>query len=591
MRLVALLLFFTTLIPLFSSEPVESRVTLSLQYAPRTAASKSAITVSGGSLIAQLGMSGGSIICVGDSQDRLAAWSFKHRAYAPSAAGAPADTDLSEILKMEVLGYSEVGPVKSPSNTAPKTPTRLGLVTSTRTVKVTFKPNADYQSELWGVMTVVYAVTQYPDSLEASWIPSSVSLKLGGIWMPRDGGPAGSAVMLLTMGAFKLVAADSAQSPVSQVEVAGQPVTLKSKLTDSGTRSYQWFKDGVAVVGGTSSTLTIPSLGPAHAGSYHVEACNGFGAVQRAYVTLAVLGFTQQPHDVSVMVGAPITLSALAQGGESPVSYQWYRGSQLVVGATGPNLNIGSATLANAGTYSVKVSSGGATLTSNSVQVSVREDIALDVTDNFSTGISTQRWTRIEKSQGVMTVAGTNGRASFLVPNKSTAEQQAILAWNGRVPAKTDWSVEVRGRNAAPFSINGDSQFQLVVVDSRVLMNNGIDYEFRLEFSRGNHSGATKAEFQLETNDERQRTVPAPAVTTEVGLRIIYQASSQQFEAWYDETGAGTNWTFMGSSALAKVVPDATPNTEFVIGIIVNNYYGPITEGQIWLDDFRLKQR
>lgn len=168
MRLITLLAFFSLLIPLRSAEEVESWATLNFQYAPRTAASKSAIIVSGGSLIAQMGMSGGGIICVGDAQDRMAAWSFKHRAYAPIAGVAPSDTDLSDVLKMEVLGCSEVGSAKSPSSSAPKRPLRLGFVTSSRTVKVTFRPSVDCESELWGVMVVNYNVTQYPGSLEAS---------------------------------------------------------------------------------------------------------------------------------------------------------------------------------------------------------------------------------------------------------------------------------------------------------------------------------------------------------------------------------------------------------------------------------------
>jgi formylglycine-generating enzyme required for sulfatase activity len=593
MRLIALLFFFATFIPLRSAETVESWATLNFQYAPLTAASKSTITVSGGSLISQLGMSGGGIICVGDAQDRMAAWSFKHRAYAPIAGVAAADTDLSGILKMEVLGCSEVGTAKSPSSSAPKRPLRLGFVTSSRTVKVTFRPSVDCESELWGVMVVNYNVTQYPGSLEASWVPSSVSLKLGGVWTPGGGGQAGSAAMLLTMGAFKKVASDSVQSPVSQLKVAGQSATLKANLTGPGTLSYQWFKDGVAVVGGTSSTLIIPSLGLVHAGSYRVEVRDGYGTSQSSFMTLALLGFTQQPQGASVVVGAPITLSAEAQGGDSPVSYQWYKGAQLVAGATGSNLSIESATLANAGTYSVKASAGGATLTSNSVQVSVRENVALDVSDNFSTGISSSRWTSYQKLSGSMNVVGASGHASFLVSSSSIGSQAAAMVWNARLRTDVDWTAEFRGRNNAPYSANGGSKLGLEIMDARLLNSGTINAEYGdrylgVKFTRGSE-GYREPLFQYWVNDSWQQDISA-ATVTEFKFKAVYQAADQTFNFLVETTGAGSDWKLIGTSSLYELVPDATASSELLLLINGKTRYGPISEGQLWVDDFRLIQ-
>ena len=593
MRLITFLFLFSILSPLRAAEKLEAWSTLFFQHEPTNAPSKSTITLSSGSLIAQLGLSGGGIICVGDAQDRMAAWSFKHRAYAPIAGVAPIETDLSEILKMEVLGYSEVGSARPPSDTPPKRPLRLGWVTSNRTVKVTFKPSADCESELWGVMRVNYTVTQYAGSLEASWVPSSVSLKLGGVWTPRGGGPAGSAVMLLTMGAFKSVAADSIQVSATQVKVAGQSAVLNGNITGSEAMSYQWFKDGVAVVGGTSSSLVIPALGPVHAGNYRVEARNGFGAVQRSYVTLAVFGFTQQPQGASVVVGAPITLSAQAQGGESPVSYQWYKGAQLVTGATGSVLSIGSATLANAGTYSVKASAGGATLTSNSVQVSVRENIALDVSDNFSTGISSSRWTTYQKLSGSMNVVGASGHASFLVSSSSIGSQDAAMVWNARLRTDVDWTAEFRGRNNAPYSANGGSKLGLEIMDARLLNSGTINAEYGdrylgVKFTRGSE-GYREPLFQYWVNDSWQQDISA-ATVTEFKFKAVYQAADQTFNFLVETTGAGSDWKLIGTSSLYELVPDATASSELLLLINGKTRYGPISEGQLWVDDFRLIQ-
>jgi hypothetical protein len=65
--------------------------------------------------------------------------------------------------------------------------------------------------------------------------------------------------------------------PRSQSVVAGGNVTLSVSATGSGTLTYQWFKDGVAVSGATAASLTLNSLTTAQAGQYHVEVSNAGG--------------------------------------------------------------------------------------------------------------------------------------------------------------------------------------------------------------------------------------------------------------------------------------------------------------------------
>src|SRR5438876_569003 len=45
--------------------------------------------------------------------------------------------------------------------------------------------------------------------------------------------------------------------------------------------------------------------------------------------------------------------------------------------------------------------------------------------DDFSSGISPVNWTVQQTNQGQMSVVGTNGHVSFLVPNSTTNEQNA----------------------------------------------------------------------------------------------------------------------------------------------------------------------
>ncbi len=187
-----------------------------------------------------------------------------------------------------------------------------------------------------------------------------------------------------------------------------------------------------------------------------------------------------------------------------------------------------------------------------------------------------------------MTVSAANGHASFLVPASSTAEQQAWLLWNGRPTANTGWTLEFSGHHAASHSAMGASQFQLVVVDPRAL-GGGTPYSFTCELSKGISSGATQAEFQSGNFAVGNPTVVASSLSvTDFRLRIYYRSGTQTFEAWHDDSGAGTNWKLLRSAALTAVQPDATTASEFVVGVIANCYFGPITEGQLWADNFRL---
>ena len=67
--------------------------------------------------------------------------------------------------------------------------------------------------------------------------------------------------------------------PTTQTAVAGNNVTLSVTTAGNPAPSYQWRKDGVAISGATSSSLTLSSLAPSNAGSYSVVVTNSAGSV------------------------------------------------------------------------------------------------------------------------------------------------------------------------------------------------------------------------------------------------------------------------------------------------------------------------
>ena len=291
--LLLVLITFVCSLSVSGQMPMESAVQLSLSYAPRSATKASAKTMSTGSLITQMGLSGGSIMCVGDAQDRTVPWVFKHRLYSKVKGQAAVETDLSEKLSMEVLGYSEVGAVKSASASAPKSTVTLGKITSTQTVKVRLLAREDARCEMWGNLVVNYSVLQEAGRLEASWVPGSISLKMVGVWAPEEGGEAGSAGLTVTMGAFKKTVSpggvvDTSRAPAGFVLVSGGTLPDTSKLAGEVVGTFYIGKTEVtwgewkavrtwAVANGYSD---LRNVGTGLGDSYPVSEVNWYDAVK-----------------------------------------------------------------------------------------------------------------------------------------------------------------------------------------------------------------------------------------------------------------------------------------------------------------------
>ena len=83
----------------------------------------------------------------------------------------------------------------------------------------------------------------------------------------------------------------------------GQAATLSVTTTGSPTPSFQWFKDGVAIVGATNSSYTISSVNPPDGGSYLVTAKNIFNGVS--------YNLTSAPVTLTVLASRLINLSIL----------------------------------------------------------------------------------------------------------------------------------------------------------------------------------------------------------------------------------------------------------------------------------------
>ena len=168
-------------------------------------------------------------------------------------------------------------------------------------------------------------------------------------------------------------------SPVIQTQPEGGSVlvggdfSLSVEAVGSGTVSYLWRQNGVALDGQTENTLDLIGLKSFDEGSYSVEVSNEAGITNSEAVDVRVLTpltLTLHPQDQSMVAGTLVVLDVTANG-SNPVSYQWYHDGTAVDGATQSSLHISSLSVADQGAYHVILINPVSEVTSDTATVEV----------------------------------------------------------------------------------------------------------------------------------------------------------------------------------------------------------------------------
>ena len=156
--------------------------------------------------------------------------------------------------------------------------------------------------------------------------------------------------------------------PRTQIALVGSTVTFSVVANGGVSFNYQWRKNGVAIVGANSSTLTLTGVTAADAGNYDVKVTNNLGDVtsslaQLTVVTSAVVPVvTSQPASQTALVGASVTLSVSASGVPAP-SYQWRKNGVAIPGANNTLYVFGNVLPTDAGNYDVVISNSAGAVT------------------------------------------------------------------------------------------------------------------------------------------------------------------------------------------------------------------------------------
>lgn len=162
--------------------------------------------------------------------------------------------------------------------------------------------------------------------------------------------------------------------PSDRTALVGETVTLTVQASGSPIPTYTWRRNGITIAGATSSTLTLPNVQAAQAGTYVAAVQNELGSVNTIAVTLTVVApprISSQPVTRTVVAGETVVLSVTATGTPAP-TYQWFRDGTPIPSAINQTLVLENAQEATIGSYTVAVTNSVGSVTSNATVVAVR---------------------------------------------------------------------------------------------------------------------------------------------------------------------------------------------------------------------------
>ncbi|MBU3679387.1 MAG: T9SS type A sorting domain-containing protein [Candidatus Kapabacteria bacterium] len=159
------------------------------------------------------------------------------------------------------------------------------------------------------------------------------------------------------------------------------PDRLTLAVTASGlSLTYQWFKDGVAVVGATGATYSVDVVNATFAGNYTCRVQSGTGLATtstptnvRVFTRTRILTEPRALTQIDANTTVNLSLTATTTAGET---FQWFRSTtalnddQKFSGTRTPNLTIRVATIADTSSrYYCVVTGGCATVRSRDARV------------------------------------------------------------------------------------------------------------------------------------------------------------------------------------------------------------------------------
>jgi hypothetical protein len=213
---------------------------------------------------------------------------------------------------------------------------------------------------------------QVSGSTSSNLVLTGVQPNQSGVYTLNVTNRAGSAVSAPATLSVIVPAAILSQ-PQGQTVIAGTNVVFTVGASGTPPLVYQWQLNNNNVPGATSSSLQLPNVQSASAGTYTAIVGNWAGSVTSAPALLTVLvppSITVPPVSLTTLTGSTASFSAVGAGTQ-PLSYQWqFNGAPLVdgdrlSGSLTTNLTIVNVGASDVGSYALVVSNTVGSVTSS----------------------------------------------------------------------------------------------------------------------------------------------------------------------------------------------------------------------------------
>ena len=158
------------------------------------------------------------------------------------------------------------------------------------------------------------------------------------------------------------------------VKCSGQSQTFSVTATGSAPLSYQWYNDQGSISSATNNTYSLNAVDTGDAGNYYCIISNQCGNIQSTNKTLTVnvapsISFITAPASICEYQSMTFNVTA---SGTSPISYQWYKNSSAISGASNNLYSINSVGTGDAGTYYCSASNACGNSQSNNTSLSIK---------------------------------------------------------------------------------------------------------------------------------------------------------------------------------------------------------------------------
>lgn len=163
--------------------------------------------------------------------------------------------------------------------------------------------------------------------------------------------------------------------------------------------TYQWYVDGTAVSGATSSSYTKTGLSTTATHSIYCEVTNKKGTVTSRVATLKVTQYytptlnSIYPMNTEVVFNNSVTCSCVISSAGYPASYtyQWYKNGSIVSGATSSTYTFTPTAIGTTTLY-CKVTNSAGTVTSRTATITATAFVIYD-SGTFASGFDAEHTT------------------------------------------------------------------------------------------------------------------------------------------------------------------------------------------------------